>query len=168
MPTAFRSVHYDFRSSRGFVWPFPGGTAVAAGPFTDSPDRGCPQHEGDGICLALTAKGMASGDIPAHTVLVCLYTKASLLGTEPDGSKVRVKRAKVLRVVDFPAMLRGDVPQDHDLPTKANLSGANLSGANLTKANLWRANLRGAEANRYTCLPDTHRLDEGRIVEVAQ
>jgi hypothetical protein len=149
----FRAVHPDFRSSRGYVWPFPGQTAVAAGPFTDTPDEGCPSHDGDGICLATTAEAMASGGIPAITVLVCSYTKAALLGTEPDGSKVRVKRAKVLRVVDFPAMLRGIVPADPDLPTKANLYGvdlsrANLSGANVSGADLSRANLYGVDLSR--------------------
>ena len=155
---AFRAVHPDFRSSRGFVWPFPGGTAVAAGPFTDRPNDGCPAHDGDGLCLATTWAGVASGGIPAITVLVCSYGTRSLLGTEPDGSKVRVKRARVERVVDFPAMLRGDIEPDAALPT-ANLSGANLSGANLYGADLSRANLSGADlygANLgdWECGPD--------------
>ena len=152
--TAFRAVHPDFRSSRGFVWPFPGGEAVAAGPFTDRPNNGCPAHEGDGICLAHSWSGVASGGIPAITVLVCDYDPADLLGTEPDGSKVRVKRGRVLRVVDFPATLRGDVPRDEALLyanlrdanlRDANLSGANLSGADLSGADLRRADLRGAD-----------------------
>ena len=149
--TAFRAVHPDFRSSRGFVWPFPGGEAVAAGPFTDRPNNGCPAHEGDGICLAHSWSGVASGGIPAITVLVCDYDPADLLGTEPDGSKVRVKRGRVLRVVDFPATLRGDVPRDEAL-LYANLSGANLRDANLRDANLSDANLRDANlsgANLY-------------------
>lgn len=145
---AFRSVHSDFRSSRGFVWPFPGQEAVAAGPFTDRHDNGCPAYNGDGICLATTAAGMASGQIPATTVLVCSYDPADLLGTEPDGSKVRVRRCRVESVHDFPAVLRGDTETHPALPTKANLTGANLTGANLTRANLTRAN-----ADRYTCLP---------------
>ena len=177
----FRSVHVDYRSSRGFVWPYPGGTAVASGPFTNTPHKGCPSRKGDGICLALTAAGMASGGIPAHLVLVCSYTKASLLGTESDGSKVRVKRAKVLRAVDFPAMLRGEVPQDPDLPTKADLAGANLTGANLTGANLpWAdlaranltganltwANLTGANADKWTRPPSGYRAANGRIERI--
>ena len=146
----FRAVHPDFRSSRGYVWPFPGGVAKASGPFTDTPNKGCPSRVGDGICLANTAEGMASGRIPAITVLVCAYRPSDLLGTEPGGSKVRVREAKVLRVVDFPATLRGELPPDPDLPTKANLAradlyGANLYGANLSRANLYGANLYGAD-----------------------
>ena len=136
---AFRTVQPDFRSSRGYVWPFPGRIAKAAGPFT-AHKGGCPQAVGDGICLATTWHGAASGDIPAITVLVCSYLPGDLLGQE-DG-KVRVKKAKVLRVVDFPATLRGVVPKDDALP--ANLRGTNLRGANLWGANLWGANLEDA------------------------
>ncbi len=148
--TAFRAVHPDFRSSCGFVWPFPGGEAVAAGPFTDH-EGGCPQSAGDGICLAHTWAGVASGGIPAFTVLVCEYDAADLLGFEGGTvevpEKVRVKRARVLRAVDFPATLRGDVRRDDALPY-ADLSRADLYGADLTGANL-----TGARANRYTRWP---------------
>ena len=143
--TAFRAVHPDFRSRNGFVWPFPGNTAEAPGPFIRSNKGGCPDREGDGICLATTARAMASGGIPAITVLVCEYDDTDLLGQEQDGSKVRVRKARVLRVVDFPAMLRGDLPDDHDLPAKANLSGADLSRADLYGANLRGADLYGAD-----------------------
>ena len=153
--TAFRAVHPDFRSSRGFVWPFPGGEAVAAGPFTDH-EGGCPQSAGDGICLAHTWAGVASGGIPAFTVLVCEYDAADLLGFEGGTvevpEKVRVKRARVLRAVDFPATLRGGVRRDDALPyadlSRANLSRTDLSGANLTGANLTGANLTGAYLTR--------------------
>ena len=155
---AFRTVHPDFRSSRGYVWPFPGRVAKAAGPFTDH-KGGCPQAVGDGICLATTWQGAASGAIPAITVLVCSYLPSDLLGQEVG--KVRVKKAKVLRAVDFPATLRGDVPKDDALPADlwdANLRDANLRDANLRGANLWDANLRdanlgGAMCNRYTVPP---------------
>lgn len=178
--TAFRAVHPDFRSSRGYVWPFPDGTAEAAGPFTDH-EGGCPQAPGDGICLAHTWAGVASGGIPAFTVLVCEYDAADLLGFEGGTvevpEKVRVKRARVLRAVDFPATLRGDVRRDDALPyadlsrayltranlteanlsranlSRADLSGTNLTGAYLTRANLTGANLYGARANRYTRWP---------------
>ena len=136
--TAFRTVHPDFRSSRGYVWPFPGRIAKAAGPFTDH-KGGCPQAVGDGICLATTWHGAASGGIPAVTVLVCSYLPGDLLGQEEG--KVRVKKAKVLRVVDFPATLRGDVPKDDAIP--ADLRSANLGGADLG----------GAECDRFTVPP---------------
>ena len=146
---AYRSVHPDFRSSRGYVWPPPGKVAKAAGPFDRDNKGGCPSAPGDGICLGLTWQGVASAGIPAITVLVCSYLPADLLGTEADGSKIRVKKCRVERLVDFPAMLRGDVPADPLLP-KANLSRANLSGANLSRASLsWAslswANLSGAD-----------------------
>jgi len=148
---AFRAVHPDLRSSRGYVWPFPGKVAKAAGPFDLDNKGGCPSAPGDGICLGLTLAGVASGGIPAIAVLVCSYLPADLLGTEGNGSKIRVKKCRVERLVDFPAMLRGAVDLDALLPT-AYLDGANLRGANLDGANLYGANLRGANlhgANLY-------------------
>jgi len=141
---AFRAVHPDLRSSRGYVWPFPGKVAKAAGPFDLDNKGGCPSAPGDGICLGLTLAGVASGGIPAIAVLVCSYLPADLLGTEGNGSKIRVKKCRVERLVDFPAMLRGAVDLDALLPT-ANLDGANLYRANLYRANLYGANLYGAD-----------------------
>ena len=82
--TAFRSVHYDFRSRNGFVWPFPGNDAVAPGPFDLDNKGGCPSYLGDGICLAHTTSGAASGRIPLHTVLVCSYEEDDVLGQGQD------------------------------------------------------------------------------------
>jgi len=140
---AFRAVHPDFRSRDGYVWPFPGKVAKAAGPFDLDNKQGCPSAPGDGICLGLTWRGVASGSIPAITVLVCSYLPADLLGTEDNGSKVRVKKCRVERVVDFPATLRRATPLDDLLPS-ADLTGADLRSANLRSANLYGANLTGA------------------------
>ena len=140
---AFRAVHPDFRSRDGYVWPFPGKVAKAAGPFDLDNKRGCPSAPGDGICLGLTWRGVASGSIPAITVLVCSYLPADLLGTEDNGSKVRVKKCRVERVVDFPATLRRATPLDDLLPS-ADLHGANLTGAYLPFADLTGADLTGA------------------------
>ena len=191
---AFRAVHPDLRSSHGFVWPFPGKVAKAAGPFDLDNKGGCPSAPGDGICLGLTWRGVTSGSIPAITVLVCSYLPADLLGTEADGSKIRVKKCRVERLVDFPAMLRGDVPADPLLPTanlrwanlyRANLSwanlhgadlhgadlygaslyGADLSGANLYRANLYGTSLYGANGDAYTRLPAGYSVSpEGQII----
>jgi Pentapeptide repeats (8 copies) len=140
MPTAFRSVHHDFTSSNGFRWPFPGGSVKLPMPARDfTLGNACPQFIGDGVCLAKTARGAASGQIPLHTVLIVSYTKASILGE--DEHKLRVKSCRVLEVLDFPALLQADMV---DASVKANLSGANLSGANLSGANLSGANLSGA------------------------
>ncbi len=191
---AFRAVHPDLRSSRGYVWPPPGKVAKAAGPFDRDNTEGCPSFPGDGICLGLTWRGVTSGSIPAITVLVCSYLPADLLGTEADGSKIRVKKCRVERLVDFPAMLRGDVPADPLLPTAnlrwanlyranlgwadlhgadlygadlygANLHGANLHGTNLDGTNLYGTNLYGANGNAYTRLPHGYSVSpEGQII----
>ena len=131
-----RSVHPDFTSSRGFRWPFPGGVAEAPGPIIASNRGACPESDGDGICTALTAQGMASGGIPAHTVLITAHAAADVLGA--DEIKVRVRRATVVEVVDLPGMAR-----DEKL-VGANFGGANLGGAYLRGANLYGADLGGA------------------------
>ena len=164
----FRAVHPDFRSRNGYVWPFPGQTASASGPFIAANNGGCPSYDGDGICLATTAQGAASGGIPLITVLVCSYRPADLLGSESDGSKIRVRSAEVLSVHDFPATLRigsGAAGSDR-LPSKSDLSYADLRGANLRYADLRGANLRGANlrgadlygagADPWTRLPASH------------
>ena len=156
-----RSVYPDFTSSRGFRWPFPGGVAEAPGPVIHTNRDACPQSEGDGICTAITAYGMASGGIPAITVLITAHAAADVLGA--DEIKVRVRRATVVEVVDLPGMARAAKLSGADLYgadlrradlyganlrranlRRANLYGANLYGANLRRANLRRANLRGA------------------------
>ena len=137
-----RSVHPDFTSSRGFRWPFPGGVAEAPGPIIASNRGACPESDGDGICTALTAQGMASGGIPAHTVLITAHAAADVLGA--DEIKVRVRRATVVEVVDLPGMARAGKLSRADL-RGANLYGANLGRANLDGAYLRRADLRGAD-----------------------
>jgi len=175
MPLAFRSVHYDFRSRNGFQWPFPGQTAEAVGPFDPDNMTGCPSYDGDGICLATTAAGAASGGIPMHTVLVCEYDEADVLGQGQNGGKIRVRKAKILSVDDFPAILRGVTRHADPLPTKANLSSANLSladlpsadlsGANLPGANLRSADLSGTFGDRWTALPEGYSVSpSGSIV----
>ena len=111
-----RSVRPDFTSSRGFRWPFPGGVAEAPGPVIHTNRGACPQSEGDGICTAITAYGMASGGIPAITVLITAHAAADVLGA--DEIKVRVRRATVVEVVDLPGMARDE-----------KLVGANFGGA---------------------------------------
>ena len=136
-----RSVHPDFTSSRGFRWPFPGGVAEAPGPVIHTNRDACPQSEGDGICTAITAYGMASGGIPAITVLITAHAAADVLGA--DEVKVRVRRATVVEVVDLPGMARAGKLSGADL-SGAYLDGAYLYGAYLDEANLGRANLYGA------------------------
>jgi hypothetical protein len=132
-------VHPDLRSSRGFRWPFPGNEAVA--PLPDGAEfthgNPCPKFVGDGLCLAKTWRGAASGSIPAITCLLVEFAPADVLGEDDD--KVRVSRCRVVDVFDAPALIRDGWCQG------ANLRGADLRGANLRGADLWDADLRGAD-----------------------
>jgi len=139
-----RAVHPDFRSSYGFRWPFPGQVAQAAGPFARDNTGPCPASVGDGVCTAQTAAGMASGGIPAVTVLITAHKLADVLGFDND--KVRASQVLVVDVVDLPRLCRESMTEANlrgDL-YRADLYGANLEGANLRGADLRGANLRGA------------------------
>lgn len=142
----FRAVNPDFRSRHGFVWPFPGGTAVAPGPIEYGNKDACPWGVGDGICLALDWEGCASGAIPAHTVLICSYAASDVLGS--DSGKVRVREAEVLEVVDFPALLRGVGTPEFEWVLPKSLHGVNLSGADLSFAPLEGRDLSRARLDR--------------------
>ena len=149
---AWRAVHPDLRSSRGFRWPFPGGEAVAPLPDGMEFTRGaCPTFVGDGLCLAKTWRGAASGGIPAITCLLVEVDDADVLGEDDD--KLRVSRCRVLDVFDGPALLRDGWGAGADL-TGANLARANLARANLSGAYLDGAYLSGAIAGRFTRWPD--------------
>ena len=136
--TAWRSVRPDFRSSHGYRWPFPGNDAEAPLPDGAEFTHGdpCPQFVGDGLCLAKTWRGAASGGIPAITCLLVTYDPADVLGEDVD--KVRVSSCRVVDVFDAPALLRDGWGKG------AYLSGAYLYGAYLTMADLTRADLTGA------------------------
>ena len=85
--TAWRAVRPDLRSSNGFRWPFPGKKAVAPLPEGSVFTRGnpCPVFVGDGLCLAKTWRGAASGGIPAITCLEVTYKPEHVLGEDIDG-----------------------------------------------------------------------------------
>ena len=156
--TAWRSVHPDLRSSRGFRWPFPGGEAVAPLPDGAEFTRGgpCPEFTGDGLCLAKTWRGAASGGIPAITCLLVEYDPADVLGEDAD--KVRVSRCRVVDVFDAPALIRDGWCAGADLAgaalPRAAPPAADLARANLTRADLTGADLARATADRWTCWPD--------------
>ena len=166
--TAWRAVHPDLRSSRGFRWPFPGNEAVAPLPDGAEFTRGgpCPKFEGDGLCLAKTWRGAASGGIPAITCLLVEFDEADVLGENDD--KLRVSRCRVVDVFDAARLVRDGWCADADL-RGADLRGADLWAADLRGADLWGAdlwgvdlrgvdlrgaNLRGARANGRTVWPD--------------
>ena len=132
MVLGYRACHRDLRSRNGFRWGFPGQWTEAQGPLLKH-DNACPAAPGDGICIARTMSGAASGGIPCGTYLLVAYTPADVLGE--DSNKVRVKRALTLDVFTYIAFAGPG----------ANLYGADLSGANLSRADLSRANLYGAD-----------------------
>ena len=150
--TAWRACHPDLRSSRRFRWPLPGNEAVAPLPDSDEFTRGnpCPQFEGDGLCLAKTWAGAASGGISAITCLLVEFDEADVLVEDAD--KVRVSRCRVVDVFDAPALVRDGWCAGANLAgaylTRAYLAGANLGGADLAGAYLAGANLGGANLAR--------------------
>lgn len=136
--TAWRAVHPDLRSSRGFRWPWPGNEAIAPLPdgkeFTGGDP--CPQFPGDGLCLAKTWRGAASGGIPAITCLLVEYDEGDVLGEDDD--KLRVSRCRVVDVVDATELVRAGWCTGADL-RGANLRGADLRGADADEATTWPA-----------------------------
>lgn len=110
--TAWRAVHPDLRSSRGFRWPWPGGEAVAPLPAGAEFTRGgpCPEFPGDGLCLAKTWRGAASGGIPAITCLLVEFDPADVLGGDDD--KLRVSRCRVVDVFDASGVVTVNPPPD--------------------------------------------------------
>ena len=146
---AWRSCHPDLRSSYGYRWPWPGNEATAPLPDDREFTRGdpCPRFIGDGLCLAKTWRGAASGSIPAITCLLVEFDPGDVLGEDDD--KVRVSRCRVVDVFDGPALIRDGWCRRADLGhanlRHANLRGADLGHADLRGANLGDANLRGAD-----------------------
>ncbi|WP_307962414.1 pentapeptide repeat-containing protein [Salinispora arenicola] len=126
------TVHPDLRSRDGYRWPWPGQWAEAPGPIDTDNTSECPVEVGDGICLARTWRAMASGGVPAVTLLLCAWSSADLL-SDACGDTWRLRRAYVVDIVDGARLVR-----EHG-------RGANLRGANLRGANLEGANLRGAD-----------------------
>lgn len=131
-----KSVHPDLKTKHGFQWPFPGGVAEQLdGRVGDA----CPSREGDGLCVANNWRGMASGGIPAITLLLVATATTDLLGHE-DG-KSRHRRVAVVALVDGARLLR-EAGKGADL-YGANLRGAYLRGADLRGANLQDLKERG-------------------------
>ena len=133
-----KSVRPDLRTYGGYQWPWPGQTAVCDPNALMPTNRdACPSQEGDGLCVATSWRGMASGDIPASTLLLVAYASGEVLGGNPEKGKLRLPRVAVVAVVDGLRLLR-------ESGAAAYLSRANLSGANLTRADLYAANLTDA------------------------
>ena len=149
-----KSVHPDLRTYGGYQWPYPGQTA-ACDPDWLVPDNAdaCPLKVGDGLCVAKTWSGMASGGIPAHTLLLVAYASNEVLDRDDIAGEIRLPRVAVVALVDGQRLLR-QAGADADL-RGANLRGADLRGANLRYVNLTGANLTGANL-RYVNLTDAN------------
>lgn len=152
-----KSVRPDLRTYGGYRWPYPGGTAECDPAQISRSNSACPGRPGDGLCVATTWHGMASGGIPARTLLLVAYASGEVLGRDDCAGKLRLPRVHVAALVDGERLLReaghganlsraylyGAYLEGADL-SGANLYGANLFGAYLSGANLSRANLSGA------------------------
>jgi len=132
-----KSVRPDLRTYGGYQWPFPGNVAVAHNVDKTNADA-CPSREGDGLCVGLSWLGMASGGIPARTLLLVAYRADEALGADAAEGKLRTSRVAVVALVDGDRLLR-------EAGKDANLRGANLWGADLRDADLRGADLRGAD-----------------------
>jgi hypothetical protein len=132
-----KSTRADLTTRNGFQWAFPGKVTKVPKSGIDTDNTGpCPSREGDGLSVALTYAGMASGGMPARTVLLLAIKDRHVLGSDSD--KLRVRSALVVALLDGERLAR-----DHLY--RANLYSANLRGANLRGANLRGADLRGAD-----------------------
>jgi hypothetical protein len=144
MPDGFdtwgiKSVRPDLRTHEGYQWTFPGSVAVATNPDPSNRDA-CPRRvsTGDGLCVAWSWRGMASGGIPARTLLLVAYRSAEVLGRDGAAGKLRTRSVAVVALVDGERLLR-------EAGSGANLTCANLTRAYLTRAYLTYAVLTGAD-----------------------
>jgi hypothetical protein len=135
---SLRVCRADFTNTRNFRWPFPGNWAEAGPAGRDfTTDDPCPQFSGDGLCIARTWRGAASGSLCAEVVLLVGWAPNYVL--HDSAEKLRVRRAYVADVTTVAALL-AERKEDE----RANLSGANLSGADLGRVDLSRVSLSGA------------------------
>lgn len=159
MPDGFdswgiKSVRPDLSTAHNFRWPFPG-SCTSSYDAVDALNIGaCPSRIGDGLCIATTWQGMASGGIDARTLLLVAYQSEWLLGYDEDMGKFRVGGpVAVVALIDGWRLVveEGERANLKDADLRgADLSGANLRNADLSLANLDRtfmrmADLRGAD-----------------------
>lgn len=165
--THFKFVRKDGTTHDRYQWPLPthGERVRVEATNPTEHDDPCPQHDGDGLCVAFTAAGASSGGI-SMTEAVGLWLEvdeSDVLAASDD--KLRVRAVTVTGVFDplalaragFCADLRGARLRGADL-RGADLRGADLRDADLRDANLCGANLRGADLRgahlRDANLPD--------------
>jgi hypothetical protein len=129
---AIKSTRPDLSTRNDFRWPFPG-NATQRFELLDHNNE-CPRQPGDGVCVAKTWCGMASGGFPARTLLLIAYLSSEARG---GPEKLRVPQAFVVDLIDGERLLLTS-------GTRANLIRANLAGANLAGADLAGSRLAGA------------------------
>ena len=134
-----KSILPDLTTQNGYQWPFPGGIAECDPKKIDAESASaCPRHEGDGLCVATSWRGMASSGFPARTLLLVAYGADEVLGRDDTEGKLRCPRVAVVALADGERLLR-------EAGSGANLRRANLRGADLSWADLSWADLRGAD-----------------------
>src|SRR6185312_5610473 len=101
---AWKVVRPDGRTRNDFQWKFSGVMSVPKISIVRTNKGPCPERDGDGICLAKTWRGAASGGIAAITGLAIAYRPRDVLGE--DAEKLRVSRCKVLAPIDLHRHIR--------------------------------------------------------------
>jgi len=135
-----KSVRADLKTHGGYQWPYPGNVATASD--VDLTNTGaCPRRKGDGLCVTSTWEGMASGGIPARTLLLVAFRASEVLGRDDDAGKLRTSSVAVVSLVD----------------------GDRLLQQKGTKANLFRANLKECK-QADLALAMTSHLPEGPLI----
>ena len=125
-----KSIDFDGTTKYGFVWPEPGKETERYELLGHG--SSCPRQKGDGLCVATTWEGMASGGFRAFCILLVAYRAAEAKGNETG--KLRVPQVAVV------ARFNGERKARESF-SGANLYGADLCGANLRLADLCGANL---------------------------
>lgn len=142
MPESFdswglKAIHPDRVTTHGFQWALPGGLNLSNHAFNPENTSPCPSEPGDGLCVATTWLGMASGGVPARMMLLVAYREADVAGGDPDKLRIKGVVASVA-LVDGARLVR-----EHG--REANLQCANLRGADLQRADLQDADLQYAK-----------------------
>lgn len=139
-----KAVHPDLTTTRNFRWAMPGGVNVSNDHLVADNRKACPKVPGDGLCVATTWRGMASGGIPARTLLLVAYREADVVGRDEPAGKLRIgAEVATVALIDGERFLR-EHGKGLDLQY-ANLQYANLQGAYLQGAGLRGAKLQGAK-----------------------
>ena len=149
MPDGFdswgiKSARPDLATTHGYWWASPGGVNISNEHLERGNGGACPKVRGDGLCVATTWRGMASGGIPARTLLLVAYRAADVVGRDDSEGKLRIGgKVASVALIDGERLIR-EHGRGADL-RRSCLRGACLRGADLRGADLHGADLRGAD-----------------------